>query len=104
MQAEVLTDTVEDNHVIVDGVTDDGQYRSDEGLVDVKVERQDSREEGEEADNDDGSVCQLNHAAETPGPATETEGDVSEDYEQREENREYGGSLDVARDGCTHLV
>ena len=45
MQAEVLTDTVEDNHVIVDGVTDDGQDGCNEGLVNVQVEWQDAAEQ-----------------------------------------------------------
>ena len=42
MQGQVLTDTVEDNHVIVDSITDDGQDSSDKGLVNIKVERKDS--------------------------------------------------------------
>ena len=53
VQGPVFTDTVEDNDVIVDCVTDDGQDSRDEGLVDVEVEREDTREQREEADDDD---------------------------------------------------
>ena len=42
MKLLVLTDTVEDNHCIVDSVTDDSQDRSDECLVDIKAEWKDS--------------------------------------------------------------
>ena len=45
METFVLTDTVEDNHVVVDCITDDCKYRGDERLVYVKAERKDSREE-----------------------------------------------------------
>ena len=72
----LLTDTVEDNHVIVDGVTDDGQDGRDERLVHIQVERQDPVEQGEEADHDEGRVGEGDHAAETPGPALEPPGDV----------------------------
>ena len=58
MQALLLTDTVEDNHVIVDGITDDGQDSSDERLVHVQVEREDTVEQREEADDDECGVCQ----------------------------------------------
>ena len=36
VETEVLTDTVEDNHLIVDGVTDHGQHGTDECLVDLE--------------------------------------------------------------------
>ena len=45
MQSLVLTDSVEDHHVIIDSVTDDGKDRRDEGLVNVKVERKYSGEQ-----------------------------------------------------------
>ena len=45
MQGPVLTDTVEDNHVIVDSISDDSQDSRDERLVNVKVERQDTGEQ-----------------------------------------------------------
>ena len=40
-----LTNTVEDNHVIVDCVSDDGQDSGDKRLVNVQVERKDSGEQ-----------------------------------------------------------
>ena len=58
MQEPVLADTVEDNHVVVDGVTDDRQDSRDEGLVDIEVERQYARKQGEEADHDDCGMSQ----------------------------------------------
>lgn len=36
IQVEVLTDTVEDHHLIVDRVTDNGQDSTDEGLVNLE--------------------------------------------------------------------
>ena len=44
------------------------------------------------------------HAAETPGPAAEPQGDVAEDHEQGEEDGDDGGTLDVVRDRGAHLV
>ena len=104
MQAEVLTDTVEDNHVIVDGVSDDGKDSRDERLVDVEVERQDTREQGEEADDDDGGMRKGYHTTEAPGPAPESPCDVGEDDEEGEDNGDDCGTLDVAGDRSSDLV
>ena len=104
MQCPVFTDTVEDNHVIVDGVTDDGQDGRNEGLVDVEVEREDTREQREETDDDDCGVGKGDDTAETPGPALETERDVGENTEKGEEYGDDGAALDVAGDGRTDFV
>lgn len=58
MHEPVLADSVEDDHVVVDCITDDGQDSSDERLVDIEVERKDSGEEREETDDDEGCVCE----------------------------------------------
>ena len=42
MKFLIFTDTVEDNHCIVDCITDDGKDRSDECLVDIKAEWKDT--------------------------------------------------------------
>ena len=104
MEREVLTDTVEDHHVVVDGVTDDRQDSGDEGLVHVQVERQDAAEQGEEADDDDRGVCQGHDAAETPVPALEAHRDVGEDDQKGEDDGDDGVALDVVGDRGAHLV
>ena len=58
MEGLVLTDSVEDDHVVVDRITDDGKDGGNEGLVNVEVERKDSGEQGEETDDDDSRVCE----------------------------------------------
>ena len=85
MQVALLADSVEDNDVIVDGVTDDRQDSGDKRLVDIQVERKDSVEQGEEADDDDSRMGQGDDTAETPGPSPEPQGDVAEDDEEGEE-------------------
>ena len=99
-----LTDSVEDNHVVVDGVTDDGQDGRDERLVNVEVERKDAGEDGEEADDDDGRVGQGNDSSKSPGPTLEPDGDVGEDHEQGQDDCDDGVAPDVARDGRADLV
>ena len=49
-------------------------------------------------------MCKGNHAAETPGPALESERDVGEDYYEGKDDGDYGIALDVVGDGCAHLV
>ena len=104
VQALHFADTVEDDHVVVDCVTDDRKDRRDERLVDVEVERQDAREQGEEADDDDRGMGEGDHAAETPGPALETERDVGEDDDEGDDDGDDSVALHVVRDGRTHLV
>ena len=82
IQAAVLTDPVEDDHAVVDGVTDDGQHGGNEGLVYIQGKRQDTGEQGEEADCHDGVVGCGDYSSETPCPALEADGDVGEDREQ----------------------
>ena len=59
LQAEVLTNTVENHHVIVDGITDNGKDCRNERLIHIKIEWEDSAEQREESDDDDGCVCKL---------------------------------------------
>ena len=54
----ILTDAVENNHSGVDGVTDNSQHGRDEVLVNLKVEGQQTIEQGEESDNQDGIMGQ----------------------------------------------
>ena len=104
MQAALLTDTVEDNHVIVDGVTDDGKDSGDERLVNIQVERKDTVEQGEEANHDEGGVSQGDNTTETPGPALEADGDVAEDHDEGQEYGDECAAGDIAGDGRTNLV
>ena len=104
METPLLTDTVEDNHVIVDSVTDDCQDSRDKRLVDIEVERKDSVEQREEADDDDSAMGEGDDTTKTPCPALESEGDVAEDYEEGEEDGDNSRPLDVAGDGRTNLI
>ena len=68
----------------VDGVTNDRQDHRDERLVNIEVERQNSREQGEEADHDDGSVGKWDNSTKAPCPTIEPRRDVGEGHEQGE--------------------
>ena len=104
MQRLVLTDSVENHHGIVDGITDDGQHSRDECLVYIQAERQDSGEDREESHHDDGSMGQAECTAQTPCPFLEPDGDVYEDDEKCDDHGYDGVAFHVIRYGCVHLV
>ena len=56
MICPVFTDTVEDDHVVVDCISDDCQNCGDECLVNVESEWKDAAEEREESNHDDCSM------------------------------------------------
>ena len=54
VETQVLADSVEDDHRVVDGIADDRQDRGDERLVDLEVEGQQTVEHREDADDQQG--------------------------------------------------
>ena len=100
----VFADTVEDDHVIVDCVTDDGKDCGYESLVHVEGERKYSAEEREESDHDYCSVGKGSHATQTPSPVLEPDCDVGEDYEEGDDYGYDSVAFHIVRNGRTHLV
>ena len=82
MQLQVLTDTVEYYHLIVDRVTDNRKHSTDEGLVDLEREGQHPLEHREQADNGEGVERQRNGRTYREGEVAEAEQDVEEDSDK----------------------
>ena len=72
METDVFTDTVEDDHGIVDGVTDNGQDGCDKRLVDFQSKRQYAPEEWVKRECNKGIVSQRNQTAQTILPFSKT--------------------------------
>ena len=86
IELAVFTHAVEDNHRGIDRVTDDGQHRRDEVLVDLQVEGEQTIQEGEDTNHKNRIVGQSRHRADTEAPAAEAEADVNEHHEQTTDN------------------
>lgn len=90
IETEELAYTVEDNHLIVDRVTDSGQDGTDEGLVNFERERQDAPEDRVGTEDDDGIAGQGGYRTDTVGNVAEAEQDVETDGDEGQDNRPDG--------------
>ena len=96
IETQVLADSVEDDHRVVDGVADDRQDRGDERLVDLEVEGQQPVEHREDTDDQQGVEGQGRRGTRSPLPALEAERNVETDGDEREEHRIDGVPRHVA--------
>ena len=103
VQAEVLTDTVEHHHLIVDRVTDHRQHGTDERLVDLERERHDVLQEREQTDDGQGVEHQSGGRTNREGDVAEAQQDVEEDGDQGDEHADEGSVSDVLSNRRTHL-
>ena len=104
IEAQVLADTVENHHGIVDRITDNRQNGRDEGLVYLQIERHDLIEQREDADDEERIDGQCHRGARSPLPTLEPERDIETDGDQREQHRIDGVPRHVAGDRRTDLV
>lgn len=84
VEPEVLADTVEDDHLVVDGVTDGCQHGADEGLVDLEREGHPAVAERVGSDDEDGVDCQCHNRTDAVRHVAEAQEDVEEDGDQGE--------------------
>ena len=104
IQSHILPDTVEHHHLVVDGVTDDGQDSRNERLVHLHAEGQDAVEQGKDTDGQECIVGEGDDAAGTPLPSAEADDDIDTDGEKADEYRDERVTGNVARHARAHHV
>ena len=83
MQTQFLADTVEYNHLIVDRVTDSGKDSTDEGLVNLHAEGQETPKQ---------SICTQDeyYVNNQGGDRTDRESNIAETYQDVDEDGDNG--------------
>ena len=101
---EELTDTVEDYHLVVDGVTDSCQDCSDKRLVNFQGEGNDTPQQWVSTDNHDRITGQRYNRAHTICNVAETDQDVQTDGKQSQYDRIDCRRFDVFCDARTYFL
>ena len=103
MQFEILADTVEDNHLVVDGITNHGEDSTDKRLVDFERERHEIVEQRIETDDCYGINSERYDRAYRERHVAESEQDVEEDSYESDKHRDDSSVCDVFRYRRSHL-
>ena len=103
IESVVLTNTVEDDHGIVDRVTDNGQDSCDECLIKLHGERHDLPPDSIQTKDDHGIVSQSGQCTNRVSEVTESEQDVKEDHYESCQDCPNGTGLDIVCNRRTNL-
>ena len=104
MVAHFFADTVEDDHNVIDGVTDDREKRRDEVLVDLHGEGHNLPAEDVDSDDHQRRHCDRSKGTDREGDIAEADEDVDRHEEERETDSDEGLRLDVVRHAGTYLL
>ena len=100
----VLAYTVEDNHGIVDRITDNGQDSRDERLVNLHGERHDLPEDSVQTEHDNGIVRKSCQGSYRVCEVTEPQEDIEEDHNECSEDCPDSTGGDIIGDSRTYFL
>ena len=103
MQLHVFTDTVENNHLVIDGITYHCQDCTNEGLVDFERPRRPSPHDGIKTNHADGVACQRNDGTNGEADVAEADEDIDEDADECNEYAEESTISNVFGNRRTYL-
>ena len=101
---EVFAYTVEDNHLIVDRITDSSQNGTDKGLVNLHGERKNVPEHGVNTQYQNRVECQCCNGTYTVSDVAEAEENVKTDTQHGKDNGPYGCYFKVIRNARTYFL
>ena len=104
MVAHFFADTVEDDHDVIDSVTDDSEKRRDEVLVDLHSEGHDLPEKDVDSDDHQRRHRDRSKGADREGDIAEADEDVDRHEEEREADCDESLRLDVVRHAGAYLL
>ena len=104
MVTHFFADTVEDDHDVIDGVTDDSEKRRDEVLVDLHGEGHDLPEKDVDGDDHQRRHRDRSKGTDREGDIAEADEDVDRHEEEREADSDEGLRLDVVRHAGAYLL
>ena len=104
MQTEELTYAVEDNHLIVDRITNSGQHGTYEGLVNLKREWHPTPADTVHTEDKDDVHDKCSNSADREGEVAETNEDVNEDGDEGQDDTPDSTLSDIRCYGRTYLL